>query len=420
MNKTRLTVMILLVVCAAAQLAGQSYKTFQADFDEIRSSTGLRLGPLKILPVFHLSDVGYDSNVYYRDREDTAVSDYTARMSLDVKAAWLFGSSVILTAAEDPEYVYYLHEKGLRTFTHSYGFGSRLLLFRRLAFSGNFRSESHLRRVYSEFGQQIQDMQKGFSAALFYETPRRTAIGFSGSSDDFSYKNIGLAEPGVSASRALDRRERSAAFEFYYRVFSQSFFFCKAAASAYNFKDPEFAWRNARSYQAYAGIRFPVLGAARGTLALGYKKFIPRAEGRREFSGLVADTDVALRAGRLGLHVAYRRDNYFSYLETAYYYVEDRFRCGLNFSLFPFLRLEGACQLGAWKYPDTQEVWFQGETILIADRRDTNRVFSAGLAVRVAGGVGLSFSYNFYRRRSNAPGYDIDRNFVGAALTYDF
>jgi hypothetical protein len=420
MKKTRIATLVLFLAIAAGRLVGQSYRTFQADFDEIRARTGLRLGPLTVLPVFHLSDVGYDSNVYYRDRQESAVSDYTARASLDVKAAWLIGNSIILSATEDPEYVYYLNEKDLRTFVNSYGFGSRLLLFRRLALSGGYRSESHLRRAYSEFDQQIKDMQKGFTAALFYETPRGTAVGFSGSSDDFSYENIGLAEPDASYSRALDRRERSAAFEFYYRVFSQSSLFCRVAASAYDFKDPEFAWRNARSYQAYVGIRFPVLGAARGTLALGYKKFVPRAEGRKEFSGLVADSDVAFRAGRVGLHLAYTRDNYFSYLETAYYYIEDRFRCGLTFYLLPFLRLEGTCQLGAWNYPDTQEVWFQGETYLISGRRDNNRVFSAGLAVRVAGSAGLSLSYNLYRRRSNAPGYDIDRNFVGAGLTYDF
>jgi hypothetical protein len=420
MKKNRAAAVVLLFLCAAGRLAGQSYRTFQADLDEIRSATGFRLGPLKILPVFRLSDVGYDSNVYYRDREEAAVSDYTARTSLDVKAAWLLGNSIILSATEDPEYVYYLHEKELRTFANSYGFGSRLFLFRRLALSWKFRSESHLRRAYSEFEQQVKDLQKGFSAALFFETPRGTAIGLSGSSDDFSYVDVGLAEPGVSSPRALDRRERSAAVEFYYRVFSQSSLFCKAGVSAYDFKDPGFAWRNARSFQATAGIRFPVLGAARGTLAVGYKKFSPRAEGRQEFSGLVADTDVALRTGRVALHLAYTRDNYFSYLETAYYYIEDRFRFGLNFYLLPFLRLEGACQLGAWKYPDTQEVWFQGETTLVADRRDTNRVLSAGLAIRIAGGAGLSFTYNFYRRRSNAPGYDIDRNFMGAALTYDF
>lgn len=420
MNRIRTSILVLFIVLAAGRLAGQSYTTFQAEFDEIRSRTGLRLGPLKILPVFHLSDVGYDSNVYYRDREEAAVSDYTATMSLNVKAGWLLGNSVILSATEDPEYVYYLHEKGLRTLTNSYGVGTRLLLFRRLALSGDFHSQNHLRRVYSEFGQQIKDMQKGFAAALFYETPRGTAIGFSGSSDEFGYENIGLPEPDASYSRALDRRERSAAFEFYYRVFSQSSLFCKLAASAYDFKNPEFAWRNARSYQTYAGIRFPVLGMARGALALGYKSFIPRAEGRKGYSGIVADSDVAFRAGRVGLHLAYKRDNYFSYLETAYYYIEDRFRGGLTFYLMPFLRLEGNCQLGAWNYPEPQEVWFQGETVLIANRRDSNRVFSVGMAVRVAGSAGLSLSYNLYRRRSNAPGYDIDRNFVGAALTYDF
>lgn len=420
MKKVPIALLSLLLVVLAGRLAGQSHKTFRDEFDEIRAWTGLRLGPLKVLPLLRLSDVGYDNNVYYRDRADEPVGDYTATLSPEIKAAWLLGSSVILSASESPEYDFFLKESGLRTLTNSYNLGSRILLFRGLALSGDFHSQRHLRRAYSEFEQQIEDMQKGFDASIFFETPRGTAIGFSGSSDEYRYTNIGIQEPDAPYLQALDRRERTATFEFYYRVFSQSFLFYTLGASGYEFEDPAFAWRNAHSYQTYVGLRFPVLGMARGTLALGYKKFIPEAEDRREFSGLVADTALSFRVGRVGLSLGCNRDNYFSYLETAYYYIEDRLRCGLTFALLPFLRLEGNFQVGAWRYPDPQEVSYDGQTYLVASRRDTNRIFSAGFGVRVGEKDWLSFSYNLYRRRSNAPGYDIDRNFIGAALAYDF
>jgi hypothetical protein len=58
---------------------------------------------------------------------------------------------------------------------------------------------------------------------------------------------------------------------------------------------------------------------------------------------------------------------------------------------------------------------------VVVDRReDVHSTFSAGPVVRVAGTVGLGLTYNFYKRTSNAPGFDVRRNFVGAFLTYEF
>jgi hypothetical protein len=420
MKRYKILALAVVLAASAGRLGGQTYRTFAEEYDEVRAKTGVRLGPLKVLPAFRLANVGYDSNVYYADKQDQAVADYTGTLSPEVKGYWLLGSSALVSVMENPEWSFYLKEKDLRTLVNSFVPAVRLFLLRRLALSGDYHFLEHLRQATSELGTPVRDLRKGWSARLFFETPRGTAVGLSGSLEDYAYSNPSPQAPQDEISRALDHRERTAAFEFYYRVFSRSSIFATAGATDYNFLDPASSWRNARSYQTYAGFRFPLLGRARGTIALGYKRFIPRTEGQKSFSGLVADTDVALRTGRVGLSVAYTRDNYFSYIDTAYYYIEDRFRGGLAFYLFPFLRLEGSCRLGAWAYPEPHEVWFHGVPYMVADRRDRNRVFSAGLAVRITGSAGLSVSYNFYRRTSNAPGFDIDRNFIGAALAYDF
>jgi len=420
MKRYEILALAVVLAASAGRLAAQTYRTFAEEYDEVQAKTGIRLGPLKVLPTFRLANVGHDSNVYYADKQDQAVADYTGTLSPEVKGYWLLGSSALVSVTENPEWNFYLKEKDLRTLVNSFVPAVRLFLLRRLALSGDYHFLEHLQPATSELGTPVRDLRKGWSAHLFFETPRGTAIGISGSLDDYTYNNPGPPAPQDEISRTLDHRERTAAFEFYYRVFSRSSIFATAGATDYNFLDPASSWRNARSYQTYGGFRFPLLGRARGTIALGYKKFIPRAEGQKSFSGLVADTDVALRTGRVGLSFAYTRDNYFSYIDTAYYYIEDRVRGGLAFYILPFLRLEGSCQLGALAYPETQEVWFHGVPTMVADRRDMNRVFSTGLAVRITGNTGLSISYNFYRRTSNAPGFDIDRNFIGAALAYDF
>ena len=410
----------LLVLLAGVRLSGQSYRNFRKEYDGIKERARLRLGPLRVIPVFRLSDVGYDSNVYFREEGGEVVPDFTATFSPEVRGYWLLGSSVILSVMENPEYLFYAKEKGLRAFTNSFSTGLRMLALRSFSLSADYHVLSHVRRATSELDQRIQDTVTGGTAGFFFETPRGTAVGLTGSLEDFRYKDIASDAPDDIYALALDRRETSAAVELYYRVFSQSFFFTTAGWTRYEFVFPESAWRDASSFEVSGGIRFPLLGRARGTLSLGWKSFRPESPERQPFSGFVAATDVAFRLGRLGVTLGYTRDNAFSYNESAYYYIDGRAQAGLSFYIASFLRIDGTVQLGTMDYPEPQEVWYGGEVSLIDRREDVQRTFSVGPVVRVAGAVGLGLTYNFYKRMSNAPGFNVRRNFVGAFLTYEF
>ncbi len=420
MKKLSCCAALLLIALGGVRLSGQSYRSFREEYNSIKDKARLRLGPLRIVPEFRLSEVGYDSNVYFREEASEAVSDFTAAFSPEVRGTWLVGGSVILSVMENPEYLFYVKEEGLRAFTNSFASSVRLLVLRRFSLSADYHVLSHVRRATSELGQRIRDTVKGLTAGFFFETPRGTAAGLTGSLEDFRYKDVALDAPDDIYARSLDRRETAAAFELYYRVFSQSFFFTTAGWTRYEFVFPESAWRDASSFEVSGGIRFPLLGRARGTLSLGWKSFQPESPERKPFSGLVAATDVDFRIGRLGVNLGYVRDNAFSYNESAYYYIDGRARAGLSFYVAPFLRLDGTVQLGTMDYPEPQEVWYGGEAFVIDRREDAHRTFSVGPVVRVAGTVGLGLTYNFYRRTSNAPGFNVRRNFVGAFLTYAF
>jgi len=410
----------LFVLLAGVRLSGQSYRNFREECDGIRERTKLRLGPLRLVPQFRLSDVGYDSNVHFREEGSEVVPDFTATFSPEVKGYGLVGNSVILSAMANPEYLFYANEEALRAFTSSFASGLRLLVLRSFSLSADFHVLSHVRRATSELDQRIKDTVKGGTAGFFFETPRGTAAGLTGSIEDFRYKDVSSAAPDDIYARALDRRETAAALELYYRVFSQSFFFTTAKWTRYEFVFPESAWRDASSFEVSGGIRFPLLGRARGTLSLGWKSFQPESPERKPFSGFVAATDVAFRFGKLGVTLGYVRDNAFSYNESAYYYIDGRVRAGLSFYFAPFLRIDGTVQFGTMDYPEPQEVWYGGEIFVIDRREDVQRTFSVGPVVRVASTLGLGLTYNFYRRTSNAPGFNVRRNFVGAFLTYEF
>lgn len=411
---------LLLVFVAGVRLSGQSYRNFREEYDDIRERARLRLGPLRVVPAFRLSEVGRDSNVYFRDEGSEPVPDFTATLSPEARGYWLLGSSIIVSVTENPEYLYYAKEKRLRAFSNSFSSGLRLLLLRSFSLSADYHVQSHVRRATSELDRRIRDTATGASAGLFFETPRGTAVGFAGAFEDFRYKDVAADVPDDIYARALDRRETSAAFEIYYRVFSRSAFFATAGYARYDFVFPEFSWRNGSSLEFSGGFRFPLLGRARGTVSLGWKSFRPGSTERKAFQGFVAATDVAFRAGRLGFSLGYARDTVFSYIQSAYYYVDGRVRAGLSLYITPSFRIDGNVQSGTMAYPEPQEVWDGSGYIVIDSREDTHRNFSVGPVLRIAGSVGLGLTYNFYRRTSNAPGFNVRRNFIGAFLTYEF
>lgn len=420
MRKAILPAALLLVLGAGLRLGAQSYRSFQDEFDAIREGVRLRLGPLRLVPRFRLTDVGYDSNVYYREQAEEVVHDVTATLSPELRIYWLLGHAAILSFTENPEYLFYAQEEGLRTFTNNISGSLRLRLLRRFSLSGDYHSESHARRVLSDLDRRIRDSSKGGTAALFFETARGTAIGATASLEDFRYQDLGAPGPEDVYGQALDRRETSAGLEAYYRVFSRSYFFAVAGWTRYEFVHPESAWRDAEAVEASGGFRFPLAGRARGTIRFGWTSFRPDAADRTPFSGLIAATEVAFRLGRVGLTLGLHRDHNFSYIEDAYYYIDTRGRANLSLYVLPFLRLDAGVQLGGLDYPEPQTVWVDGEPVLVEHRRDDERIFTAGPVVRLGGTVGLGVTYNLYVRSSNAPGFSIRRNFIGAFITYEF
>jgi len=420
MKKTISLAAAFLVLAAAAPLSGQSHRSFLDEYESIRSLTRLHVGPVRLVPVFRLSEAGYDSNVYFREAGSGPVGDATATLSPELRGYWLIGGSIILSATENPEYLAFARERSLRAFTNSVSAGLRWLLLRHFSLSAEYHALNHVRRSLSELDRRIRDTAKGAKGALFFETARGTALGFAGAVDDFRYTDVASDAPDDIYGRMLDRRESTAAVELYYRVFSASYLFAIAGGTRYDFSHPESAWRNGSSFQAWGGFRFPLAGRARGTVRVGWKSFRPDDAGRKPFSGFVAATDVVFRLGRLGVTLGLDRDNAFSYNESAYYYVDTRARAGLSLYLAEFLRIDGGVQYGTISYPEPQEVWWDGALVVVDRREDIQQNFSVGPVVRLGGTVGLGLSYNFYKRTSNAPGFDVRRNFVGAFLTYEF
>jgi hypothetical protein len=379
-----------------------------------------RIGPFRIDPAFMLRDVGYDGNVYYQREGDEPVTDYTATFSLPVNVNVLVRNFLILSLNETPSYVYYREQNKERRWNNAFSPGFKLLLFHRFVLSGRYSGSRNRRRSYSEFDARVNVVRKEYRGSFFYETPRATSLGVTASSGDFTYEDFTLPGQDIPISETLNRREQKIGGEFYYQIFTNSFFFLTAVYTDYKFENPVSQDRNSYSYQASSGIRFPLLGRMRGTFELGYKKLIPREEGREGFSGFFGNTSLEWRMERFTLRGQFGRDIRFSYWTDSMYYIDNNIGGGVSFYLTRFLRIDYNLLYQEGDYPGLFSEMQPDGSITEFKRKDIYRTHTVGIVFRIFRDVGLGVNVNFWDRSSNYHFVERDRIFVGGYLTYDF
>jgi len=399
---------------------GQSYQSFRTEFDQILKNVKLRIGPFRVFPTINFRNIGYDDNVYYQREEDNPISDYTATFSPEVKVYLLFRNFLIISLTENPEYVYYFKQKRERRWNNTISPEIKLLFLNRFVISGRYSYRDRRWRASSEFDVRANELRESYRGSLFYETARRTSFGVSASLEKISYEDITLVGEEIYLSRWLNREERSGNLAFYYRVFSESFFFISGRYTEYKFEHIQSRWRDSYSYQALSGIRFPFLGKVRGTLSLGYKKLLPRIEEKKGFFGLIGNTSFDFRIRRFRLRFQYNRDCHFSYWTNSIYFIEDRYGAGLSFYLTKFLRLDYNFSYGKANYPEVMSLWMPDGRYEEIKRKDVYRIQTAGFVFRIIKNTGIGLMVNFWERESNYYWANRNRGFIGGYITYEF
>jgi hypothetical protein len=320
----------------------------------------------------------------------------------------------------NPGYVYYLNEENQRGININYSPGFRLFFLNRFVLSCNYQYQRRKERATVEFDQMTFVETKVYRASMFYETARMTTFGFSASISNMGYEDVITPEGEISYSTALNRKAKNANFEFYYRILRESDFFLTAGYNEYNFEDPESQWRNSYSYQVISGIRFPLLGRARGVLSLGYRWLINRSDENIRFSGLIGDTSLEFMLGRFNLRFQYGRDVQFSFSRENSYFINHGFGSGISFYLTQFIRLDYNFSYGEGEYPKKQNIQLPEQGFEKIKRKDTYLAHSAGIVFRIIRNVGIGLTINYWERGSKASGVGRKRTFIGGYLTYNF
>jgi hypothetical protein len=421
MRMKKFSILLLLLAFLFTTLTfGQSYVTFKYEREQIVNNTKFKMGPFRIYPSIQLRDIGYDNNVYGERDADDPVSDYTATISPRARAALLFRNFFIFSITENPEYVYFFQQKGERGWNNILSLELKLLILNRFVLTGNFLNSDRRYRITREFNVRANAIEKEYIGRFFYETARLTSFGISGSINRISFEDITLPGEEILLSRLLNREERSGNFEFYYRILSESFFFLNGGYTEYNFEHITSQWRNSYSYQVYSGIRFPLTGRVRGALALGYKRLMPKKLVKKGFSGIVGNTNLDFRIRRFGFRLQYDRDCLFSTWSDSVFFLENRYGMGISFYLTQFLRLDYDFSYATGSYPELTTIRFPDESYGQIERKDSYHVHTAGIVFRIVRNIGIGITTVYWDRKSNVPGEERQRWFIGAYMTYDF
>jgi hypothetical protein len=406
-----------LLCLLAASLYGQTYAVFNSQVEDVIRKTRFMLGPFRFHPVLKFAYFSWVSNIFGYTNTLENLSDFVISPSPELTASLVFRRSLILSFTENPEYHYYLTQSKYRGFNNSYRAEAKVLLFNRIMVTGGYTNQTQRLLGYLELDRIVQTSADGFRAQAYYETPRGTSVALEGRRDRLSYQDV-LVSPGqgTSISSRLNHEETIGSAEFGYRLFSGTQFFLRGTYANYDFLNADSGWRTSHSAEIVAGIRLPGTRRTRGSLTLGYKKFMPVEGGTRGFSGIVGNANLEFRMENFGIfELGFNRDNYFSLLEDFLFYVENSVRGRLTFrtTRFLFLRLGG--QYSLMSYAEQSVPGRIPELGSLGNEKDHFALLSAGFIVRISYTFGIGMTYQFWLRKSHV----LNQDYNGYLFTID-
>jgi hypothetical protein len=407
------------VTVAPPYVCGQNYQTFYSELKSIRERALWNLGPFKINPYLRLS-AGYDNNIYAAVGETAPISDFVATVSPQFNIYLPVRDSLLLSFFLGPQYVYFAETKKERALNNNYSSSFRLLIFNRFVLSAAYDFAKTKSRISTEINRRIVEQSNSYGGSISFETARQTSIGISSSLRRYRYEDVTLPDSPVPLSNALNRDERNARLRFYYKIFSDSFFFVDFGYTVYKFTTPEASFRDSHSYQIYTGVQFPLLGRTKGTLSLGYKKFLPQDKSLKMYYGLVGDTNLEYRLGRFGLRLQYTRDVPFSYEPNNIYYIDNRIGAGLSFYMSQSTRWDYNFYHGKGRYPEEDLIQLPDGSFEELKRSDIYQYHSVGIVLRIIQNSGIGLRGNYTERNSNYNLYNTHDFFLEVFFTYEF
>ncbi|HEX5045294.1 MAG TPA: outer membrane beta-barrel protein [Candidatus Polarisedimenticolaceae bacterium] len=375
----------------------------------------LRWGPVRVRPSVHFSNIGYDTNVFYRTGNEPLVGDWTATVSPRADGLVLFGHRAFLTFREQIDGVLfakyteisYLDHRGTARFTVPF---SHVGLF----------TEATINNVHerstSELDARPQRNEHRLALGVLLPLGWRTRLELSQTGSNWTYRDDLTQCPTggscVPIDFLLDRKETGRDLKAAYLLRGRTTLTLDASTRDVEFEEQ--SARDSRQFRVLPGIELGQGGGLQGKLRAGQAHVDSIDTRLADFRGLVGNLEAAwLPAGRTRFTFKGDRDVSFAAWSGNQFYVnwQGELR-GVHWMTRSF-GLEGAALTGRLRFSDDNRV-------------DSVNQYEAGIRFRLGeNSLGRRIEYNLLARRfrrDSAPDDALDQSRssigFGAVLGY--
>jgi hypothetical protein len=370
-------------------------------------STRWRFGPFAVTPRVELKNLGWDTNVF--NAPDEPKSDFTTTVGAPVDW-WLRFGRGRLHVVDYFEGVYFA------TYSNQGGFNQRhdvtltVRLNRLRPYVGGYYLSTNDRPGYG-IDARVRHTESNGNAGAVIRLTSRTNLDLSIRQTTFRYNDADY--PGAPFSTTLDRTAISYGAQASYGITPLTTFTLLVDGMQERYTEsPD---RDNNGFRILPGVELNPHALIKGKAQAGYRKLDTLAPGMPDFSGLVANVELAyVFRGMTRFTVGLSRDIYFSYEVAEPFYIQP----GITLSLTQQVRGPWDVQArGAWYRLDYQRT----ESALgaaLPERVDRSSSWGAGVGYRVGGDVRVGLNLDYTRRNSILDIQTYEGLRGGMAVTY--
>ena len=399
----------LLMLAVACVIAVPVAAMAQAQQPDPWEQARFRTGPLAFTPIFHLTTLGWDSNVF--NQVNDPKGDFTARG--DVTADWwLRGGDVRVHGINKFEGVYFAKYDTERAFNHYNDLTVEYRLNRLRPYaSGGYRRIKD--RPGYEIDARARHTETAFRGGLVARLTAKSSLDLSGGQTTYRFDGDQAFE-GTSLAEQLNRKNTSGSAAFRYALTPLTTVSVTGGYDEERFDDAPI--RDNKSFRIVPGVSFDPVALLKGSAQVGYVKFDMLSPEVPDYSGIVANVNLAyVLMARTRFTVGVRRDIDYSFERTSPYYVLTDLNAAVRQALgrgWDF-EVRGSRQKLAYRT-------VTGAVATAVGRVDRIDSYGGGIGYTLGEGVRLAFNVNQYQRKSDVGGYNYDALRYGIAATYEF
>ncbi len=399
---------------------GQGNTWVGANLQQMIESGRWRFGLVRVNAAFELSNVGYDSDIYY-GFFDERIPDVTSSASTPVQVLLPLSKKVVIDVSDTPQYVFYLDTRRERAWNNTF-YGQLHVALKNFYIQAGGGLSNVRRRMSSELELNVRQKTDSLSGLVLWQASKSTSLALLYGTAKYDFGDAVFE--GTSLAERLNRNETYWDLISYIQPSAKVRLSLDGQYGSYRFTQEASGLQDAEGYALLAGIEFIPgegdIGKARGlqgAASLGYKRIDMRDPQFLDGSGLVGEASVMAGLNRrMTGQLSFSRGFQFSIYSGASYYLATSFGAGLTRLLSRRASLSYSFAFNMSSYPNFDPGGEGTPTV------SYYRYLTHGLSLnlRLARQLGVTFLGTFGQRNSGASVPIRSRFFAGVSLVYGF